>query len=572
MQRVILGINCSGFHSSACLLGPDGRVQVAIAEERLTRVKHDKSFPRQAIRYCCAAAGIEPGDVTDAFIGWNPAPYLAQSGQAQPDAFQNRGKLAQLALQELAAVQGAQVQQLTQTLLGPGGQATRLHYVDHHRAHLANALLPSGFAEADFFIADGFGELTTGLVGTATAAGGLQELAANRTPHSLGLFYATFTDFLGFRPNNDEWKVMALAARGNWRTYYQQLRPLISVDGLGFELDLRYFEFFLFFTPRYFSPKLEALLGPALAPGAPLTQREYDIVAAVQRITEEVVFELLGNLHARTGQRRLVLGGGVLMNSVLNGKLRAATPYSEIFIGGTPDDTGISVGSALYGRHFVLNEPVAAAPASRHNFFGRPYAAAEMEAELRRRKLRYERPADLVEAAAALLHQGQVLGWFQGGSELGQRALGHRSILADPTRPDMKARVNDSIKHREGFRPFAPAVPAEHQDAYFALPAGETAYFMEKVFELRPEARPQLPAVTHDDGTGRLQTVEAAADNELFHALLLAFGRLSGVPVLLNTSFNLNHMPLVESPADALDCYLQSGLDALVLGPFLLRK
>ncbi|UOQ78333.1 hypothetical protein MUN84_07075 [Hymenobacter sp. 5516J-16] len=264
MAQYILGINCSGFHSSACLLGPDGRVRVAIAEERLSRVKQDKSFPRLAIRYCCEVAGIELTDIADVFIGWNPAPYLLQPQQTLADAFQNRGKLAQLTLNELAALQGG-VSCINQTLTGSEGTQMRLHYVDHHRAHLANALLQSGFAEADFFVADGFGETTTGLMGTATTAG-LQELAANRTPHSLGLFYGAFTEFLGFRPNGDEWKIMALAARGNPQTYYEVLRPLIQVSGLHFELDLRYFEFFLFFTPHYYSPKLVELLGAPLPP------------------------------------------------------------------------------------------------------------------------------------------------------------------------------------------------------------------------------------------------------------------------------------------------------------------
>jgi len=569
VKHVILGINCSGFHASACLLKPDGQVQVAIAEERLTRIKQDKSFPRRAIAYCCEAAGLRITDITDVFVGWNPAPYLASPTLTTTEALRDRSQLAQLTLNELAALR-TDVHGVQQTLFGFAGSTARLHYVDHHRAHLANALWQAGFGgEADFLIADGFGETTTGLIGTVRA-GAVHELAANRTPHSLGLFYAAFTDFLGFRPNGDEWKVMALAARGNWRTYYEMLRPLITVDGLQYEIDLRYFEFFLFFTPHYYSPKLEALLGPALPSGAPLTQREYDIVAAVQRVTEEVLFELLTNLHAQTGQRRLVLGGGVLMNSVLNGKLRQHTPYQEIFIGGTPDDTGISVGSALHGYQQLMhglppNEP------ARHNFFGRTYTDAEMEAELHRRRLPYERPEYLVTTTAALLAAGLVMGWFQGASELGQRALGHRSIIADPTLPDMQARVNASVKHREAFRPFAPAVPEERQHEFFDLPAGETSYFMERVFPLRPAVRPHLPAVVHDDGTGRLQTVRAA-DNPLFHQLLLAFEQRRGVPVLLNTSFNVNGMPLVESPADALDCYFQSGLDALVLGPFLLRK
>lgn len=569
MAQYILGINCSGFHSSACVVSPTGRVLVAIAEERLSRIKQDKSFPRLAIQYCCAAAGITLADITDVFIGWNPAPYLLQPQQSLADALQNRGKLAQFTLNELAALQGG-VRGIGQTLTSHQGATMRLHYVDHHRAHFANGFLSSGFAEADVFVADGFGETTTGLLGTATADG-LQELAANRTPHSLGLFYGAFTEFLGFRPNGDEWKIMALAAFGNADTYYQLLRPLIQVHDLTYELDLRYFEFFLFFTPHYYSPKLVELLGPPLAPGAEPTQREWDIVAAVQRITEEVVFELLRNLHARTGRRRLVLAGGVFMNSVLNGKLTQHTPYQEIFVGATPDDTGISVGSALYGRHYMLDLPQPAAAASTHNFYGSPYSTQEIEAELERRKAVYTRPADVATTAASLLQEGLVIGWFQEGSELGQRALGHRSILANPTLPNMKSRVNASIKYREAFRPFAPAVPEERQHEFFNLPANEKAYFMEKVFTLLPEAQQRLPAVAHADGTGRLQSVRAA-DNPLFHELLIAFEHYSGVPVLLNTSFNLNGMPMVESPADALDCYFRSGLDALIVGSFLLRK
>ncbi|SET78399.1 carbamoyltransferase family protein [Hymenobacter actinosclerus] len=566
---VILGLNCSGFHSSACLLTPTGQVRVAIAEERLTRVKQDKSFPRRAIAYCCAAAGISVNDLTDVFVGWNPAPYLLHPRQNLPEALLDRGKLAQLALNEMAALQG-DVARIEQQLTSLSGSQLRIQYVNHHQAHLANAWLSSGFEEADFLVADGFGETTTGLLGTITRQG-RQELAANRTPHSLGLFYATFTQYLGFRPNSDEWKVMALAARGNPAVHYDAIRSLIQVENLHYELDLRYFEFFLSFTPLYYSPKLLALLGPARQPETPLTQHHYDVVAAVQRVTEEVVFALLRALHAHTGQTRLVLGGGVLMNSVLNGKLRQHTPYQELFIGGTPDDTGISVGSALHGYRYALGLPLAASVPAQHNFFGREYAVAELEAELRRRKVSYERPADIAAATAALLHSGHIVGWFQGGSELGQRALGHRSILANPTLPEMKERVNASIKYREAFRPFAPAVPEERQHEFFELPAGETAYFMEKVFPLRPAARLALPAVAHDDGTGRLQSVRAD-HNAGFHRLLLQFEHLSGVPVLLNTSFNLNGMPLVETPADALDCYFQSGLDALALGPFLLRK
>lgn len=563
----VLGINCSGFHSSACLLH-EGRVVAAICEERLSRVKQDKAFPHQAIRYCLDVAGITLQDVGDAFVGWHPRHYLRRSDGSLPDALRARGKMAYLALNELAAEFGEPLTNVEQTLRSEHA-TLRIHFVDHHEAHLANAFFQSGFVESDFLVLDGFGELSTGMCGHMDEAE-TTILAQYPTPHSMGSFYSTFTDFLGFKPDGDEWKVMALSALGNPGVYYDRIRPLVKVDGLRFELDLSFFEHYIFFKPGFYSQKLVDLLGPPLARGAAPGQREHDLVAAVQRVAEETIFSLLGALHAQTGRDTLVVGGGFFMNSVCNGKLLANTPYRKVFIGGSPDDSGISIGSALFGARRMLRQSIPHV-AARHNYLGRTYTQEEIEGELRRRKLRYRTVEDAPRAAAELLHAGKIVAWFQGGSEFGQRALGNRSILADPTRAEMKDLVNACVKYREGFRPFAPAVLAEKQHAVLEIPEGTDVHFMEQVYRIRPAWQARVPAVTHFDGTGRPQTVSADT-NPRFHALITDFEAMSGVPLVMNTSLNVNGMPLVESPADALNCFFACGLDALVLGDAILEK
>jgi carbamoyltransferase len=566
-MRYTLGINCSGFHSSACLLG-DGVLYSAICEERLSRVKRDKAFPHRAVNYCCEAAGIEFRQISDAFMGWHPRHYLRKSDHMLGEALRSRGKLSHVALNELAAHAELDLSDVEHRLRTANSDLT-VHFVDHHQAHLAHAFYGSGFPSADFMVLDGFGELTTGMCGHA-APGNVDAFVQYPTPHSMGSFYSAFTDFMGFQPDGDEWKVMALSALGDSEVYYDRIRPLVRVDGLRFELDLSYFEHYIYFKNGYYSTKLVELLGPPPAPGAAPGKRECDIVAAVQRVAEETLFSLLGALHARTGSEDLVVGGGFFMNSVLNGKLHERTPYRRVFIGGSPDDSGISIGSALYGASNVLKIPVSR-EAMRHNYFGRPYSNDEILAELTRRKIQHIPLDDAPAAGARLIRDGKILGWFQGGSEFGQRALGNRSILADPTRPEMKDAVNASVKYREGFRPFAPAVLSEHQQEVLDIPGDATACFMEKVFRIRPEWQARVPAVTHFDGTGRPQTV-LQRTNPRFHALITEFERMTGIPLVLNTSFNVNGMPLVETPGDAISCFFACGLDALILGDFLVEK
>lgn len=341
---VILGLNISGFHSSACLV-IDGEIKCAVTEERITRIKQDKSFPINAIKYCCAVAKIDPGSITDIYIGWNPAKYMYKSDGALNEALKERGKLAYLSLNELSALNTEQTISIDQQIRTLNSK-WRIHYVDHHFAHLSNSFLMSNFESSDFIVADGFGENTSGCVGNVNL-NQIDVLNNFNSPHSLGSFYSTFTEYLGFKPNGDEWKVMALASLGNPDVYYEQIKDLVRVSGINFELDLSYFEHYLFFTENYYSEKLVQKFGETIKRQEELTQHHYDLVASVQKVSEETVLELLCNLHGKTKSKNIVASGGFFMNSVLNGKIQSETPYENIYIGGSPDDSGISIGSAL---------------------------------------------------------------------------------------------------------------------------------------------------------------------------------------------------------------------------------
>jgi carbamoyltransferase len=564
---VILGINISGFHSSACLV-IDGEIKAAITEERLSRIKRDKSFPKQSINYCCKVAGISFEDITDVYVGWNPATYMYRSDNTISDALKDRGKMAYLALNELSSMSdynSLQIEQEIKTI----NSNIKVHFVNHHHAHLSNSFLSSGFESSDFFVADGFGENTTGLIGKVNYDG-IDSFSNFRTPHSLGSFYSTFTQFLGFHPNGDEWKVMALASLGNPNTLYDKVRSLIKVNDLEFELDLSYFEHYMFFTENYFSPKFIKEFGNPISGLEQLTQYHYDLVAAVQKVAEDVSIEIINNLYDKTKSKNIVVSGGFFMNSVLNGKILEKTPYEKIHIGGSPDDSGISIGSALYGWVYGKGQKTIL-PKLEHNYYGKSYTDSEIVSELKKRKIKFTIVDDVEKYVAEKLREKNIIAWFQDKSEFGQRALGNRSILADPTFDDVKDRVNSSIKYREGFRPFAPSVLEEREKEFFHIEKDQHSYFMEKVFMFKDEYKDKLPGVVHFDGTGRLQTVSKNT-NPKYHRLISEFEKLSGYPIILNTSFNINGMPLVETPGDAIDCFYKSGIDYLVLNNIVIEK
>jgi carbamoyltransferase len=393
-------------------------------------------------------------------------------------------------------------------------------------------------------------------------------------PHSLGLFYGTFTDFLGFKPDVDEWKAMALSAFSDRPNQFDaKVRALINLTEFGFELDLSYFDFFTFDRrPHFFSEKLVGLIGPPRGRGGPFSQRHYEIAGAMQRVFADVATHLLGvTKRLGAGSGNVVLSGGAAMNSVYNGLIDRLDIYKDSFISSCPDDSGVSVGAALLAYYRFGNGCRRKVNECRHNYWGPSFSEEQIKDCLRRCKISAVKPTDLASEIALALCQGKLVGWFQGPMEFGHRALGNRSILADPREEATKDQVNSAVKYRESFRPFAPAVLAERAEELFELRHGRKVRFMERVVSVRKEWKDRLGAVTHVDGSARVQTVERDVAPR-FYELIEAFDKITGVPVLLNTSFNLNGEPIVCTPEDAIRTFYSCGLDILVLGPYVVRK
>ncbi|MCX7172322.1 MAG: carbamoyltransferase, partial [Proteobacteria bacterium] len=393
-----------------------------------------------------------------------------------------------------------------------------------------------------------------------------------RFPHSIGCFYSAITQFLGYVPDHDEWKVMGAAAYGDPGRYRSEMAGLLRYEADGeIELDLRYFDHFNFDSKSMLTRKAFEALGAPRTPSQPFEQRHFDLAAAAQAITEDYLAQAVNWLAQRSGVGALCLSGGVMMNSVFNGKIAASRRFDDVYLSYAPDDSGNSIGAALWAAADLGDPLPPQLPGGASPYLGPAYDDADILALLERYGLNARPLADVTGETAALLDAGAVVGWFQGRMEFGPRALGNRSILADPRRAEMKDRINAAVKYREAFRPFAPAVPLEVAADWFEMPPGTTVPYMEKVFLVLPHRRAAIPAVVHADGSGRLQTVDSRA-NPLFHQLLTVFGERTGVPILLNTSFNLNGEPIVASPTDAIRTFFTSGLDALVMGGLLLRK
>jgi carbamoyltransferase len=579
---LILGLNAYHGDASAALLH-DGRLVVAVEEERIRRVKHWAGFPELAIKACLEAAGARPADVDLFAVSRNPranllrkAAFALREGPGMrfiADRLRNAG-----AVQRLPSTIARSLQ-IPEARVSP-----RLRMVEHHPAHLASAFFASPFDEAAVGAIDGFGDFvsTSGATGRGTRLDVHQRVYF---PHSLGLLYLAVTQFLGFPNYGDEFKVMGLAPYGA-PDFVDEIGRLVRVDAAGaMELDLTYFNHWSGGEtmtwdegepriPAVFTPKLEELLGPARKKDEPLTPRHEAIAASLQAVYEGCAFWLLRALHARTRLPRLCLAGGCAMNSVANGKIRANTPFREVFIQPAAGDNGTSLGAALHAWHeaggargFVME----------HGYWGPSFdddaiaaAVSERGAEVAARAVRSQitDEAALCAWTAERIAAGRVVGWFQGAMEWGSRALGNRSILADPRRTDMRDIINTRIKFREKFRPFAPSVAAEALDDFFVGAVDDP--FMVQVYPVRPEKRSVIPAVTHVDGSGRLQTVSERT-NRRYWRLIQAFGARTGVPVLLNTSFNENE-PIVMRPTEALDCFLRTDMDVLVMGSRILEK
>jgi len=569
-----LGINAA-FHDSAACLVRDGQLIAAAEEERFTRIKHGKrpipfstyELPYHAVEFCLKQAGVRLPDVDH--VAYSFDPYLLLGSHAndaqisiplQPKGLEQAEWESPWDPLALSAIVNAPrllasgaPHHLSERCGGlpPEGPA-QWHFVPHHLAHAASAFHASPFSRAAVMTLDGRGERAT----TSYHVGqGYQlfERGAVTMPHSLGLLYERVTTYLGFLHSSDEYKVMALASYGKPR-YVNEFRRIVRLCGDG----------------HYVVEPVDLVewFGPARQRGGPFEQRHYDLTRSLQQVLEESVLQLSQWLQESTGERRLCLAGGVALNCVLNGRLRSQGPFDEVWVQPAAGDAGTALGAALWIDGQMRPAELSNRPSMQHVFWGPSYDDHTIEAWLQRTKVPYRRLDNVPEDTASLLEQDLIIGWFQGAMEFGPRALGARSILASPINPSMQDRLND-IKDREDFRPVAPVVLEEEVDEWF-VDAGPSP-FMLFVFEVRPDKAGVIPAVRHVDGTARVQTINRSQHPRYFD-LVAAFGRRTGVPVLVNTSFNIRGEPIVCTPRDAVAAFYASPLDALVIGSFVVRK
>lgn len=566
----IIGISSDLWISSAALI-QDGKLVAASAEERFDRKKMSTAFPARALDFCLKKAKIRIEDVDCIAMSWNPGIHLASASSRYLEPIRWRGEyLYSIPSFLLNRFSCPEVECMEEKLYLKNKEIS-IFFIDHHKSHAGNAFLLSPFKEAAILSIDGRGESETCMF--AKGSGNkIETIKSIYMPHSLGLFYGALTEYLGFKADSDEWKVMALASYGKFNNlYYKKMRNTIKIDKDGkFEIDLSYFTYYLFDKqPTMYSKKIIGLLGPPRSKEDKIKDRHKQIAAATQQMFEESVVRLLEDLYKKTRCKNLVLGGGCAMNSVFNGKVHRLTPFRNVFISSCPDDSGNSIGAALYVYNCILNRK------SRYtavdNYWGPEFSNKEIKDILEKYKLKYVFHEDIAGTVAKLLSEGKLVGWFQGRMEFGQRALGNRSILADPRNIISKELVNRAVKYRETFRPFAPSVLEEYAHTYFDIPKGTRVPFMEKVYRVREDKKKIIPAVVHIDGTGRLQTVSKST-NPLFYRLINEFKLITGIPVVLNTSFNLNGEPIVCSPTDAIRTFISCGLDYLAMGNYLCMK
>ena len=568
----ILGISAH-YHDSAAGLLVDGVPVCAVEEERLSRRKNDAAFPLLAIEWCLEQAGLEP-EALDAVVFYEKPMLkferiLTMALRAFPRSWRSFPQAMKNSLGEKLWVKGIIASQL-------GIEGRKILFTEHHQSHAAAAFYPSPFDEAAILTADGVGEWATLSLGRGSKARGIELFRELRFPHSLGMLYSTFTAYLGFPVNEGEYKVMGLASYGQ-PSRAEDVRRLVRPTSDGaFRLDLDYFDFHAG-ARRSHSERFEKLFGPPREPWDPIDpetpqgKRFADLAASVQLVLEELLLGLARGLQRETGLRALCLGGGVALNGVANARLLRESGFEQIYVPSAPGDAGCALGAALWADRIHFHNPHREIPD--HPYWGPGIDGAELARIAGEDGLECEVLQDVPARVADELAQGRIVGWMQGAAELGPRALGNRSILAAPHDAAMRDKLNRGIKYREEFRPFAPAVPVEHAHRFFELPEGgeRLGRFMSGVFPVRPEWRGKLGAVTHVDGTARVQTVDRATA-PLFHSLLEAYGARTGIPVLLNTSFNLAGEPIVNRAVEGYSTFRRSGIDLLVAGNTLAGK
>jgi len=572
----ILGLNAYHGDSSACIY-KDGEIIAASEEERFRRIKHWAGFPTMAIEFCLKEAGITIYDIDFIAISRDPkANFLRKVFTA----IKNRLSLSNIInrAQNLRKAGNISDEIHRYFEVPKGLLKARIVNVEHHRSHLASAFFASPFEKAAILSIDGFGDFSSTMI--ARGSGNqIDVIDSVSYPHSLGVFYTTLTQFLGFPHYGDEYKVMGLAPYGSAK-YTEAIRKLIILqkDGL-FKLNLKYFnhpkngvkmvwEGGIPTMENLYTDELIKLLGKPRETDELLSKYHKDLAASIQQVTEEVIAHILNSLHQKTGLDAICIAGGVAQNSVANGKIQLNTPFKKIYIPPAGHDAGTAIGAALWVYNQLEKKP--RTKPMLHGYFGNKFDNVYIKNLLNARGISYTEPGEkdfYAEVTNCLINEG-VVGWFQGRAEFGPRALGHRSILADPRNAHAKEILNTKIKRRESFRPFAPSILSEFVEDYFEQ--SDDVPFMEKVFKIKQEKRAEIPAVTHLDGTGRLQTVHKGTDVK-YHNLIGAFYSVTGTPILLNTSFNENE-PIVNTPEEALDCFLRTGMDMLVMEDIIVRK
>jgi carbamoyltransferase len=565
----ILGFDCYGHDSAAALL-QDGEIVAMAEEERFIRRKHTMEFPAHAIRYCLDEAGITIDDVDHIAYYWDHGLHVWDQIWHIVRYFPRSLGL----LRSRLGPNFMPMLRLERTLrdklgLSARSKAQKILRAEHHACHAASAFLLSPFQEAAILSIDAVGEWASTWLGVGEGDQ-FRKLDEISFPHSVGMLYGSVTEYLGFRFASGEGKVMGLASYGDPEVYLPKFREIVTLEPKGrFSLDMRYFEYHLRGRGHWVSDAFVELFGPPRQPEGPIEKRHEDIAAALQRITEEIGLHIAEYLHEATGKPNLCLAGGVALNSVMNGRILQEGPFDEIFIQPAANDAGTALGAALWVHSTLLKQPRPAP--MEHVYFGPSFTPEEIAATLANYdgRIRYRKVEEPWRVGAELVAQGEILGWFQGRMEVGPRALGNRSIIADPRRPDTKDILNAKVKHRESFRPFAPSVLEEAIGEYFA-PDYPSPYMI-MVYDVHPEKRDVVPSITHVDGTGRVQSVKRAV-NPPYWRLIKAFEDLTGVGLVLNTSFNVRGEPIVCTPTDAVECFLGTGIDRLIIGNYLVEK
>ena len=575
-NMIILGLNAFHGDSAACIFR-DGKLVAAIEEERLRRIKHWAGFPSEAIKFCLDECNISIEDVDHITISRDPSANFYEkiihslrnnvNFKSLKDRLKNSNKIASTKKQ-LAEIFSVSEEKIT----------GKIHHIEHHRSHMASAFFASPFDESAILSIDGFGDFTSTMIGSGKGRH-IEVLDSVMYPHSVGVFYTAFTQFLGFQNYGDEYKVMGLSSYGYPNLIDKVRDVLVPKDDGLFAINEKYFK-----HPRegvsmswesgepyienIFSDYMVEVFGKARLKDEPITQFHKDLASSVQAVTEELIFHVLNHLHVKTGLKNICIAGGVAQNSVVNGKILDKTPFENVYIPPAGHDAGTAIGSALWLMNQLLG--IDRIDPMRHSYLGSQFNDEEIEKYLISNGIRYLKCDDfeLYDRVTNCLLNAGVVGWFQGRAEFGPRALGNRSILADPSRDDAKEILNAKIKKREQFRPFAPSILTDHVADYFEKV--DEVPFMEKVFQIREDKRKLLSAVTHVDGSGRLQTVDKSVHPK-YYGLIESFYKKSGVPILLNTSFNENE-PIVNTPAEAYGCFARTKMDMIAMGNIIIQK